>query len=160
MIAHLRRTPPPGTRAELFDLYCRVVVDRLPSQVFLVSVRTDWRTSTVANEPSRLQCSIAEGTDHLLYACAAPYPRRCSYEIQNGPLTPTYAGESCRSARQSLRSRLGTPSNGACFATCIPWPRGRYRRMLLSAWLSLLRWTNLVSAVRMMLQALSASISE
>jgi len=96
-VTHLRLIPPAGTRAELFELHCSVLVDSVPSQVVLVSVRTDWRTSTFANDPQLVGVlrgsdrsvridrregnwwhgfgsvfqlgsrHIAEGTDHLLF---------------------------------------------------------------------------------------------
>jgi HupE / UreJ protein len=97
VIARVRLVPPAGSDARLFDLHCNLLVDRLPSQVVLVSIRTDWRTSTFANQPQlagvlrgshrtvrldrrtanwwngfgsilRLGMRhIAEGTDHLLF---------------------------------------------------------------------------------------------
>jgi len=97
VVARLRLAPPAGVGASLFDLRCAVLLDRIPSQVILVSVRSDWRTSTFANDPQligvlrgddrsvridRRNASwwvgfgsvfqlgmrhIAEGTDHLLF---------------------------------------------------------------------------------------------
>ena len=97
VITHLRLVAPAGTDVELFDLHCSVLVDRIQSQVILVSTRTDWRTSTFANDPQLLGVlrhseqtlrvdrrdatwwsgftsvfrlgmrHIAEGTDHLLF---------------------------------------------------------------------------------------------
>jgi hypothetical protein len=104
VVAHLRLLPPPGARADLFELHCGVLLDRIPSQVMLVSVRTDWRTSTFANDPQLLAVlranddtvrvdrrngawwsglgsvfrlgmrHIAEGTDHLLFLLALLLP--------------------------------------------------------------------------------------
>lgn len=104
VIARLRMVPPAGARADLFDLHCGVLIDRVPSQVVLVSVRTDWRTSTFANAPQLvavLRASdqsvridrtegnwwhgfgsvfdlgmrhIAEGTDHLLFLLVLLFP--------------------------------------------------------------------------------------
>src|SRR5580658_2577864 len=97
VVMRLRLTPPAGNRADLFDLHCDVLLDRLPDQVFLVSIRSDCQTSTFANDPQlvavlqgneRSVCidrrdgdwrrgfasvfklgmrHIAEGTDHLLF---------------------------------------------------------------------------------------------
>ncbi len=97
LVARLRLTPPADAGANLFDLRWDPPLDRLPSQVILVSIRTDWRTSTFANNPQLLGVlrggsrsvrvdrrdgtwwrgfeslfklgmrHIAEGTDHLLF---------------------------------------------------------------------------------------------
>ncbi len=104
IVARFRLTPPLGANAGLFDLRCNVLLDRIPEQVFLVSVRTDWQTSTFANDPQlvavirdsersvridRREASwwrgfasvfrlgmqhIAEGTDHLLFLLALLLP--------------------------------------------------------------------------------------
>ena len=104
VVARLRLTPPNRLTAELFNLHCDVLLDRVPSQVILVSIRTDWRTSTFANEPRLLGVlrgdsrsvrvdrreeswwrgfgsvfqlgmrHIAEGTDHLLFLLALLLP--------------------------------------------------------------------------------------
>ena len=104
VVVRLRLVPPSGASADLFELHCGVLLDRVPMQVFLVSVRTDWRTSTFANDPQlvaalrgsdqsvlidrregnwwrgfgsviRLGMShIAEGTDHLLFLLALLLP--------------------------------------------------------------------------------------
>jgi hydrogenase/urease accessory protein HupE len=104
VVVRLRLIPPSGASADLFELHCSVLLDRVPAQVFLVSVRTDWRTSTFANDPQlvaalrgsdqsvlidrregnwrrgfgsvfRLGMShIAEGTDHLLFLLALLLP--------------------------------------------------------------------------------------
>jgi HupE / UreJ protein len=104
VVAHLRLIPPSGASADLFDLHCSVLLDRVPEQVFLVSVRTDWRTSTFANDPQLVAVirdrdrsaridrregnwwrgfgsvfrlgmqHIAEGTDHLLFLLALLLP--------------------------------------------------------------------------------------
>lgn len=96
-VAHLRLTPPDQANADLFDLECDALLDHIPSQVILVSTRSDWRTSTFANDPALLGVlragsrhvpvdrrdgswwrgfgsvfhlgmrHIAEGTDHLLF---------------------------------------------------------------------------------------------
>ena len=104
VVAHLRLTPPAGENADLFDLRCNILLDRIPAQVFLVSVRTDWQTSTFANDPRLVAVirdgersvridrregnwwrgfasvfrlgmqHIAEGTDHLLFLLALLLP--------------------------------------------------------------------------------------
>ena len=104
VVARLRLTPPANTTADLFDLHCGVLLDRIPSQIFLVSVRTDWRASTFANDPQLVGVlragaesvridrragnwwhgfgsvfklgmrHIAEGTDHLLFLLVLLFP--------------------------------------------------------------------------------------
>jgi hypothetical protein len=104
VVTRLRLTPPEGARADLFDLHCGVLLDRVPSQVVLVSIRTDWRTSTFANAPQLVGVlrgsdrsvridrregnwwhgfasvfdlgmrHIAEGTDHLLFLLVLLFP--------------------------------------------------------------------------------------
>jgi hypothetical protein len=104
VVARLRLTPPAGSSADLFDLHCAVLLDRVPAQIFLVSVRTDWRTSTFANDPQLIGVlragdqsvridrragnwwrgfasvfqlgmrHIAEGTDHLLFLLVLLFP--------------------------------------------------------------------------------------
>jgi hypothetical protein len=104
VVTRLRLVPPGGSGAEQFDLHCDVLLDRIPSQVILVSIRTDWRTSTFANDPQLLAVfrgpdstvrvdrangnwwngfgsvfrlgmrHIAEGTDHLLFLLALLLP--------------------------------------------------------------------------------------
>jgi hypothetical protein len=107
IVTRLRLTPPAGSRADLFDLHCGVLgvlIDRAPSQVVLVSIRTDWRTSTFANAPQLVGVlrgsdrsvridrregnwwhgfasvfdlgirHIAEGTDHLLFLLVLLFP--------------------------------------------------------------------------------------
>ena len=95
--AHLRLNSPARSGADLFDLRCEALLDRVPRQVTRVSIRTDWRGSTFANDPQLLGVlhgsdrsvrvdrrngnwtngfvsvfklglrHIAEGTDHLLF---------------------------------------------------------------------------------------------
>jgi hypothetical protein len=97
VVAHFHLAPPIGSGADLFDLHCDALLDRIPSQVILVSTRTDWRTSIFANDPQLLGVlrnpersirvdrtngnwwsgfasvfrlgmrHIAEGADHLLF---------------------------------------------------------------------------------------------
>jgi hypothetical protein len=104
VVVRLRLIPPAGARADLFDLHCGVLLNRVPSQVVLVSVRTDWRTSTFANDPQLVAAlrgnnrsvridrregnwwhgfgsvfdlgmrHIAEGTDHLLFLLVLLFP--------------------------------------------------------------------------------------
>jgi len=104
VVARLRLIPPAGASADLFDLHCGVLFDRVPSQVALVSIRTDWRTSTFANDPQLAGVlrgnshsvridrragnwwrgfasvfdlgmrHIAEGTDHLLFLLVLLFP--------------------------------------------------------------------------------------
>jgi hypothetical protein len=99
-VAHLRLTPPAGATADVFAVDCQVLLDRVPAQVILASIRTDWQTSTFANDPQLLAVlhgsertvpvdrrhgnwwhgfgsvfhlgmrHIAEGTDHLLFLLA------------------------------------------------------------------------------------------
>ncbi len=104
VVARLRLTPPPGVGTELFDLHCSLLLDRIPSQVFLVSIRSDWRTGAFAGDPQLLGVlrgsertlrvdrrsgswlngfsavfrmgmrHIAEGSDHLLFLLALLLP--------------------------------------------------------------------------------------
>ena len=97
VVTHIRLVAPAGANIDLFDFHCGALVDHIPSQVILVSTRTDWRTSTFANDPELLGVlrqseqtlrvdrraatwwsgfasvfklgmrHIAEGTDHLLF---------------------------------------------------------------------------------------------
>jgi len=104
VVARFRLIPPTGSSADLFDVHCDVLLDRIPSQVTLVSTRADWRTSTFANDPQLLGVlrgadrslridrrsgnwwrglgsvfklgmrHISEGTDHLLFLLALLLP--------------------------------------------------------------------------------------
>jgi HupE / UreJ protein len=104
VVAHLRLTAPSDASVELFDIDCSVLLDRVPAQVILVSVRSDWRTSTFANDPKLVAVlhgsdrsvridrrdgtwlrgfgsvfelgmrHIAEGTDHLLFLLVLLFP--------------------------------------------------------------------------------------
>jgi HupE / UreJ protein len=97
VVARFRLAPPIDSGADLFDLHCDALLDRIPSQATLVSIRSDWRTSTFADDPQLLGVlrdsernvrvdrrngswwngfggvfklgmrHIAEGTDHLLF---------------------------------------------------------------------------------------------
>ena len=104
LVAHLELTPPTGDNMGSFVLEEDVILDSLPTHVALVSIRSDWRTSTFANDPQlvgvlrrddrsvvidRVSGSwwkgfgsvfhlgvrhIAEGTDHLLFLLALLLP--------------------------------------------------------------------------------------
>jgi HupE / UreJ protein len=104
IVARLHLMSPAGTSAELFELHCGVLLDRIPAQVILASIQTDWRTSTFANDPQLIAVlhgseqtvhvdrrngnwwngfgsvfklgmrHIAEGTDHLLFLLALLLP--------------------------------------------------------------------------------------
>ena len=104
LVAHLVLQPPAPSLAEAFEIEDDVVLDRLPSQVALVSIRSDWSTSVFANDPqlvgvlrsnarsviidrtghswwrgfASIFClgmrHIAEGTDHLLFLLALLLP--------------------------------------------------------------------------------------
>jgi hypothetical protein len=104
VVARLRLIPPSTVSTDLFNLRCDVLFDRVPAQVFLVSIRTDWRSGTFANDPrlvSVLRDSersvqidrrtgtwwhgfasvfrlgmrhIAEGTDHILFLLVLLFP--------------------------------------------------------------------------------------
>jgi hypothetical protein len=104
VVARFRLLPPACARADLFELHCGVLVDRVPAQVVLVSIRTDWRTSTFADAPQLVGVlrgndrsvlidrregnwwygfasvfqlgmhHIAEGTDHLLFLLVLLFP--------------------------------------------------------------------------------------
>lgn len=97
VVAHLMLLPPRGANNDGFDIKDDVLLDRIPSQVTLVSVRTDWSGSVFANDPQLVGIlrgnsrsltidrtgenwfsgfssvfhlgmqHIAEGTDHLLF---------------------------------------------------------------------------------------------
>jgi hypothetical protein len=104
VVARLHLILPAGAPADLFDLHCGVLLDRVPSQVVLVTIRTDWRTSTFADAPQLVGVlrgsdqsvridrrdgnwwygfgsvfdlgmrHIAEGTDHLLFLLVLLFP--------------------------------------------------------------------------------------
>ena len=104
VVARLHLILPPGTSADRFELHCRVLLDRIPAQVILASIRTDWQTSTFANDPQLIAVlhgaqrtvsvdrrngnwwnglagvfqlgmrHIAEGTDHLFFLLALLLP--------------------------------------------------------------------------------------
>ncbi len=104
VVAHLILTPPAQPMPAAFDLQTDVLLDRIPSQVTLVSIRSDWSNSVFANDPQLIGVirsaspvvtvdrtggnwfngfvsifklgirHIAEGTDHLLFLLALLLP--------------------------------------------------------------------------------------
>src|SRR5947209_5606477 len=54
VVSHLQLLPPANADSILFDLHCDALIDRIPVQVALVSIRSDWRSSTFANDPKLL----------------------------------------------------------------------------------------------------------
>jgi hypothetical protein len=104
LVARLVLQPPAPSQAEVFEIEDDIVLDRLPSQVALVSIRSDWSTSAFANDPQLVGVlrsnarsltidrtghswwrgfasifrlgmrHIAEGTDHLLFLLALLLP--------------------------------------------------------------------------------------
>ena len=104
LVARLILTPPSGVGTSVFLFEDDVILDKLPTNVALVSIRSDWRTSTFANDPQLLGvldgdsrsvaidrtggawCKgfgtvfhlglrhIAGGTDHLLFLLALLLP--------------------------------------------------------------------------------------
>ncbi len=104
IVVHLHLTPPAGTSLRQLILEDDVITDTLPSHAVLVSIRSDWNSSTFANDPELLGIlsggertidvsrdtggwtkgfgsifhlgirHIAEGTDHLLFLLALLLP--------------------------------------------------------------------------------------
>jgi hypothetical protein len=104
VVAHFRLIPPSGARADLFDLNLGALPDLAPAPDVLVSIRTDWRMSTFADDPRLVAVlrgndrsvrvdrregnwwrgfgevfklgmrHIAEGTDHLLFLLVLLFP--------------------------------------------------------------------------------------
>lgn len=104
VVGHLLLTPPPGGSVRSLTLEDAVIVDTLPSNVILVTVRSDWNSSTFARDPELIGVlngdersilidrgaggwtkgfssvfhlgtkHIAEGTDHLLFLLALLLP--------------------------------------------------------------------------------------
>ena len=129
VIVRLRLVPPRPENANRFDLHCNILLDRIPSQVILVSTRTDWRTSTFATDPQLLGVlretdrtlridrrngswwngfaslfrlgsrHIAEGTDHLLFHRPCCFPRRSWFQAKDGRVPPKPVGAVSTSAR-------------------------------------------------------------
>ena len=109
VVAHVHMTPPSGNSVRQLILQSDVITDTLPSQVVLVSIRSDWSGSTFANEPELVGIingqertlaidrssgswthgfrsifhlgvrHIAEGTDHLLFLLALLLPAPLLY---------------------------------------------------------------------------------
>lgn len=109
VVGYFRLTPPPGISVRRFVLKNDVITDTLPSQVVLVSIRSDWAGSTFANEPEMIGVingeersleidrstgswtrgfrsifhlgvrHIADGTDHLLFLLALLLPAPLLY---------------------------------------------------------------------------------
>ena len=109
VVAHLLLTPPPGVSVRRLILEDSIITDTLPSSVILVSVRSDWNSSTFAGDPELLGVlngeersmeidrgsggwmrgfssifhlgirHIAEGTDHLLFLLALLLPASLLY---------------------------------------------------------------------------------
>lgn len=110
VVAHLLMTPPQGSSVRELVIEDDVIKDTLASQVVLVSVRSDWASSTFANDPELIGVlngeerflqidrrsgewtrgflsvfrlgvrHIAEGTDHLLFLLALLLPAPLLYE--------------------------------------------------------------------------------
>ena len=104
VVAHLLMTPPSGVSVRQLTLEDSIITDTLPSNVILISVRSDWNSSTFAGDPELLGVlngeersieidresggwmrgfssvfhlgtrHIAEGTDHLLFLLALLLP--------------------------------------------------------------------------------------
>lgn len=64
VVAHLILTPPAQPLPATFDIESNVLLDRIPFQVTLVSVRSDWTNSVFANEPQLI--GIVRGTSHVI----------------------------------------------------------------------------------------------
>ncbi len=64
VVAHLLLAPPEGASARRLVFEDGVITDALPSQVVLMSVRSDWASSTFANEPDLV--GVIDGADHSL----------------------------------------------------------------------------------------------
>jgi hypothetical protein len=103
-VARIVLKPPARSQAEVFEIEDDLILDRIPSQVALVSIRSDWSTSVFANDPQLVGVlrgnsrsltidrtgrswfrgfasifhlgmrHIAEGTDHLLFLLALLLP--------------------------------------------------------------------------------------
>lgn len=109
VVAHLILLPPFGASVRGLTLEDDVITDSLPNHVVLVSVRSDWNSSTFANDPELIGVlngedrsieinrgssdwargftsifhlgvrHIAEGTDHLLFLLALLLPAPLFY---------------------------------------------------------------------------------
>jgi hypothetical protein len=104
LVAHIALKPPASSQTKQFEIQDDIVLDRLPSQVALVSIRSDWSAGVFANDPQLVGVlrsnsrsvtidragqswfrgfagifrlgirHIAEGTDHLLFLLALLLP--------------------------------------------------------------------------------------
>ena len=104
LVARVVLQPPAGTQAVVFEIEDDLILGQMPSQVALVSIRSDWSTSVFANDPQLIGVlrsnsrsltidrtgrswfrgfagifrlgmrHIAEGTDHLLFLLALLLP--------------------------------------------------------------------------------------
>lgn len=104
VVVHMRLRPPPEAALRSFSLQSHLLTEAAPHQVVLVSIRSDWNSSTFANEPELVGIlngddstltidrssggwakgsgsifhlgvrHIAEGTDHLLFLLALLLP--------------------------------------------------------------------------------------
>ncbi len=104
IVARTLFQPPTSLALDAFEIEDDVLLDRIPSQVTLVSIRSDWGTSVFANDPQLVGVlrgkmrsltidrtdrswsrgfssifrlgirHIAEGTDHLLFLLALLLP--------------------------------------------------------------------------------------
>jgi len=104
LVARMVLDPPAQSQAEVLEIEDDVVLDSMPAQVALVSIRSDWSTSVFANDPQLVGVlrgnsrsltidrtgrswfrgfasmfrlgirHIAEGTDHLLFLLALLLP--------------------------------------------------------------------------------------
>lgn len=109
VVAHLLLTPPPGVSVRQLTLEDGIITDILPSNVVLISVRSDWNSSIFARDPELVGVlngeersiainrelgrwtrgfssvfhlgtrHIAEGTDHLLFLLALLLPAPLFY---------------------------------------------------------------------------------
>jgi HupE / UreJ protein len=65
VVARVRFVPPEGSTPNVLDLRCDLLFERIPTQEVLVSIRTDWRTSTFANEPQLV--GVLHGSDRTVH---------------------------------------------------------------------------------------------
>ena len=104
LVVHLVLKPPARSLSDVIEIEDDIVLDHMPSQVALVSIRSDWSTSVFASDPQLVGVlrsnsrslmidrtgqswfrgfasvfrlgirHIAEGTDHLLFLLALLLP--------------------------------------------------------------------------------------
>jgi HupE / UreJ protein len=65
VVARVRFVPPEGSNPNVLDLRCDFLFERIPTQEVLVSIRTDWRASTFANEPQLV--GVLHGSDRTVH---------------------------------------------------------------------------------------------